>query len=175
MFLDSTLTFNSAVTTPQAISANAVSAGVVDVTGAGVGNLPAMINGFPATNTALGSDYGVGDGVAIPHVIVSVTTAGTGSGTITIALEAAPDSGTGTEGSYTILVQTPAFVGTALTKGTVIDIPIPPEVTGTVLPRFYKLAYTVSGTAGVSVLAFIVLNPAQLAQFGQYSNNYIVI
>lgn len=175
MFLDQNLTFNSAVGTPQAITATAASTSIIDVTGAGSGNAPAMINGFPATNTAIGSDYGVGDGVAIPHVIVSVTTAGTGSGTVQISLQSAPDNGSYSPGTYTTLVSSNAIVGTSLTLGTVIDIPIPPEVTGIAPPRFYRLNYTVTGSATVSVLANVILNPAQLAQFGQYSNNYIVV
>lgn len=175
MFFDNTLTFNSAVGTAQAITTTANSASIIDITGAGSGNAPAMINGFPATNTAIGSDYGVGDGVVIPHVLVSVSTAGTGTGTITIALQAAPDNGSYSPGTYVTLVQTPAFTGSTLTAGTVIDIPVPPEVTGNVPPRFYRLVYTVSGTATVSVQANMLLNPAQLAQFGQYANNYIVV
>lgn len=175
MFLDNTLTFNSAVGTAQAITTTADSSGIIDITGAGSGNAPAMINGFPATNTAIGEDYGVGDGVAVPHVLITVTTAGTGAGTITISVKSAPDDGSYGQGSYTTLVSTPAFTGTALTAGTVIDIPLPPEVTGTALPRFYKLTYTVASTATVSVLANLVLNPAQLATFGKYANNYIVV
>lgn len=177
MILDGSLTFNSAVGTPQAISATAASSGIVDVTGAGSGNLPTMINGFPAANTAVGSDYGAGDGNTIPHVLISVTTAGTGTGTIQIALEWAPDNGSGSPGTYTLLVETDALVGSTLVKGTVIDIPVPPatSLAGESLPRFYKLEYTVSGTAGVSVLANMVLNPEQAYQMSKYSNNYIVV
>lgn len=177
MLLDGALTFNSAVGTPQAVSATADSSGIIDVTGAGSGNLPTMINGFPAANTAVGNDYGAGDGVAIPHVLVSVTTAGTGSGTIQIDLAWAPDNGSGSPGSYTILAYTPAFTGSTLVKGTVIDIPVPPatSLAGESLPRFYKLTYTVSGSATVSVLANMVLNPEQVYQMSKYAANYIVV
>lgn len=177
MFLDNTLTFNSAVGTPQDVTTTADSAGIIDVTGAGSGNAPAMINGFPQTNTAIGSDYGSGDGEVIPHVFLTVTTAGTGTGTIAILVEAAPDNGSYAQGTYTTLVQTPAMVGTTLTKGTIIDIPLPPirAAQGEALPRFYKLNYTVAGTATASFLANLVINPAQVQTFGKYANNYIVV
>lgn len=176
MFLDEKLTFNSALGTAQAITTTADSAGIIDVTGAGSGNAPAMINGFPATNTVLGSDYGAGDGVAIPHVLLSVSTAGTGTGTVTVSVKSAPDDGSYGQGTYTTLVSTPAFTGTALTAGTIIDIPLPPEVVNIdSLPRFYKLTYTVSGSATVSVLANLVLNPTQYAEMKKYANNYIVV
>lgn len=176
MFLDGKLTFNSAIGTAQAITTTADSAGIIDVTGAGSGNAPAMYNGYGFSNTALGSDYGAGDGIAIPHVLLTVTTAGTGAGTITVSVESAPDNGSYGQGSYTTLVSTPAFVGTSLTAGTVIDIPLPPEVVGIdKLPRFYKLVYTVSGSATVSVLANMVLNPQQVAQMKLYANNYIAV
>ena len=177
MFLDNKLTFNTAVGSPQTVSATADSAGIIDITGAGSGNAPAMINGFPALNTAIGSDYGSGDGVAIPHVLLSVPVAGTGTGTVTISVQAAPDDGSYGQGSYTTLVSTPALVGTTFVKGTVIDIPLPPiRVTqGEALPRFYKLVYTVGGTASVQFNANLALNPAQVAVAGQYANNFIAV
>jgi hypothetical protein len=175
MILDNGLTFNSAVGTPQAITATADSAGIIDITGAGSGNAPAMINGYPLSNTSIGEDYGAGNGEAIPHVLVTVTTAGTGTGTIQISVEAAPDNGSYGQGTYTTLVSTQAFTGTNLTAGSVIDIPLPPVAPGEALPRFYKLTYTVSGTATVSVLANMLLNPAQVRQMTQYANNYFVV
>lgn len=175
MFLDNELTFNSAVGTAQAITTTADSTSIIDITGAGSGNAPAMINGFPSANTAIGEDYGAGDGEAIPHVLLTVTTAGTGAGTITVSVATAPDDGSYGQGSYTTLVSTPALTGSTLTAGTVIDIPLPPLRSGTTLPRFYKLVYTVAGSATVSVLANLVLNPAQVATFGKYANNYIVV
>lgn len=178
MFLDSTLTFNSAVGTAQTVTATASSSGIIDVTGAGSGTAPAMINGFPATNTAIGNDYGAGDGEAIPHVVLVVPAAGSGSGTVQIAVQAAPDNGSYGQGSYTTLVQTPALTGSTLVAGTVIDIPLPPARVagiGEALPRFYKLVYTVASTASVKFLSNLILNPAQVAQLQQYNSNYIVV
>lgn len=176
-FLDGKLTFNSALGTAQAITTTADSSGIIDVTGAGSGNAPAMINGYPSANTAIGNDYGAGDGVAIPHVVLNVTADGTGTGTITVEVKAAPDDGSYGQGTYTTLVRTQAYVGTDLDSGDVIDIPLPPSLytQGEALPRFYKLTYTVSGSATVSVLANLELNPQQALLLGQYNNNYLAV
>ena len=175
MFLDNALSFNTTLGTVQTITGTADSQVVLDVTGAGSGNAPAMINGFPATNTSIGEDWGAGDGEAIPHVLLEVPTTGTGSGTVTVTVKTAPDDGSYGQGTYTTLVSTVALVGTDLVAGTIIDIPLPPLNSNTVLPRFYKLTYTVSGTISVGVNAFICINPAQIATFKKYANNYIVV
>jgi len=176
MFQDSKLTFNATYGTATAITTTADSA-VIDVTGAGSGNAPAMINGYPATNTSIGLDYGAGDGEVIPHVYLNVTTAGTGAGTITVSVKAAPDDGSYGQGTYTTLVSTRAITGTDLVAGAIIDIPLPPiqYTLAEALPRFYKLTYTVSGSATASVLANLVLNPQQSLLAGKYANNYIAI
>ena len=175
MFLDQTLSFNTTVGVAQNVTATADSAAIVDITGAGSGNAPAMINGFPATNTAIGEDYGAGDGEAIPHVLVTVPVLGTGTGTISITVASAPDDGSYGEGSYTNLVTTPAVAASSYVAGTVIDIPLPPLNSNTTLPRFYKLIYTVVGTGQIGAIAELVINPAQIATFKKYANNYIVV
>ena len=178
MFLDGGLTFNSAVGTAQAITATADSAGIIDVTGAGSGNSPAMINGPGAANTALGSDYGLGDSVATPHVFVTITAVGTSTNTLTIAVKAAPDNGSYGQGTYTTLVQTPAIVENTLAVGDIIDIPLPPTryTEAEALPRFYKLTYTASAALTTSVLANLVLNPESATAGGVlYNNNFIAV
>ena len=172
MFLDATLTFNSAFGVPQAISATANSAGTIDVTGAGVGNAPNMIGGFPQLNNVLGQDIGSGDGVADPYVVFAVTTAGTGAGTIAIALQAAPDNGSYSPGTWTTVASTAALVGTSLPLGTQIALNVPSD-TAVAAPRFYRVVYTVSGSATVSVLAFITLNAPNSLRGAQFANNFI--
>lgn len=177
MFLDAKLTFNSALGTAQDITTTADSSGIIDVTGAGSGTAPAMINGFPLSKTALGSDYGAGDGQAIPHVYIVVSTAGTGAGNITVSVAAAPDDGSYGQGTYTTLARTRPITGTDLVAGAIIDLPLPPiEYTfGEALPRFYKLIYTVAGSATASVLANLVLNPQQALLGGRYNNNFLAV
>jgi hypothetical protein len=41
------------------------------------------------------------------------------------------------------------------------------------LPRFYKLGWTVTSTATVSVLADITINPPSSLMSGQYPSNFI--
>lgn len=183
-FLDNSLAFSSSWSTGQAVTTTADSTNVVDITGAGSGNAPAMINGFPALNTAIGSDYGAGDGLFVPYLYITVTVAGTGSGTITITLNAAPDNGSYGQGSYYQLYESAAFVGTTLKKGSVLIVPVPPvpnnanDASGgidDVLPRFYKLTYTVSGSATATFIAGLATNVPESLLAIQYNNNFTVV
>lgn len=181
MFLDNALSFNSSWSTPSAaITATVDGTTIIDITGAGSGNAPAMINGFPSANTAIGEDYGAGDGIAIPHALVIVNTTGTGAGTVTITVSAAPDNGSYSPGTYYTLASSAAYVGTDLVAGTVIDIPLPPlpEGLGTAkaLPRFYKITYTVAATVGaVKFISGLALNPTNVGLQGRYNNNYLAV
>lgn len=177
MFVDNQLSFNGSWSTPQAVTVTADGSSIIDITGAGSGNAPAMINGFPATNTAIGEDYGAGDGVAIPYLYLTVTTAGTTSNTLTVSISAAPDNGSYGQGSYTQLYASKAFAGTALVKGAILVVPLPPTLytLGEALPRFYKVTYTCSGSLTVSVVAGLVLNPQLSLLSGQYNNNFLAV
>lgn len=177
MFLDNGLTFNSAVGTAQTVTTTADSTGIIDVTGAGSGTAPAMINGFPNANTAIGEDYGVGDGVTIPWVIVAVKTAPTSTtNTLTVSLKSAPDDGSYGQGTYTTIASTGAITGANLTAGTLIAFQVPPKAPGAAMPRFYKLTYTASATlTPMAVYADLVLNPESSLVSGQYGNNYLVV
>src|SRR6202012_4550746 len=175
MFLDATLSFNTNFGTAAAITTTGTLGGMIDVTAAGSGNAPRIVGGFPQLSNDLGVDYGQADGEALPWVVITVTVAGTGAGTITFTLEAAPDNGSFSPGTYTTLGSTAAFVGTSRTLGTVIAFRIPPYLMqGEGQPRFYALVATVSGSATVSVLANITLNaPSSLRGF-QFNNNFAV-
>jgi len=175
-FFDNTFVFSS-LTAGQEVTATASST-VVDLTGAGSGNAPAMINGFPATNTAIGFDIGLGDGVAIPYLFVGVKAKGTNSGTITIALQAAPDNGSYSPGSYTTLYTTAAITANNLVVGDYLIVQVPPtlfEFPSEALPRFYKVLYTVGGTVDLTFEAALLLNPPSSLINGQYNNNFVVV
>lgn len=179
MFLDNSLSFNGGWSTPTAaITSTVDGTTIVDVTGAGSGNAPAMINGFPATNTSIGYDIGAGDGEAIPYLYVAVTTTGTGAGTVTFSVSAAPDDGSYGQGAYTTLYTSKTFVGTTLVAGRYLLVPIPPTLWtfGEALPRFYKITYTVASTVGaVKFLSGIVLNPQSSSLLGQYNSNFLAV
>lgn len=179
MFLDNSLCFNGSWSTPTAaITSTVDGTSVIDITGAGSGNAPAMINGFPATNTAIGEDYGAGDGLFVPYLYLAVTTTGTGAGTVTVSLSAAPDNGSYGQGSYTTLYTSKAFVGTTLTAGSILVVPLPPTLytMGEALPRFYKITYTVASTVGaLKVTAGLATNVQLSLLSGQYNNNFLVV
>jgi hypothetical protein len=177
MFTDSSLSFNTNWSTAQTVTTTADSSTIVDITGAGSGNAPAMISGFPAANTAVANDYGAaGDGVAVPWVVVVVKVAGgANSNTLTISVSSAPDNGSYSPGSYTICGQTAALLDSTLAVGTIIAFPLPPRAPGAAMPRFYKLTYTASATlTPLQVQAGIVLNPPSFLTGTQYNSNFLV-
>ena len=183
MFLDNALSFNTNVASTQTVTATADSTTIIDITGAGSGTAPAMINGFPATNTAIGVDYGVGDGMAIPYVVIIVTAVTTVTGTLVITLSAMPDNGSYSPGTATVIFTSTGLTGsTVLYAGSVLYFQLPPTLAAMAeaLPRFYKLTYTVSsGSISIKTNAFITLNPPSFAGTkagllgGQYNNNFI--
>lgn len=162
----------------QSITTTAASSVVYDVFGVGSGNAPPMSlgsNGFP------GVDIGTGDGTAIPHAYFSIITTGTGSGTITFQVQAAPvtSSGSNTVGTYVTLAASQAFVGSTLIAGDVIDLIIPPYASAAAqigpamnLPRFYRFNYVVSGTATATVTAAILISPPLSYVSTQVGNNF---
>ncbi len=157
----------------QAITTSTVSTNIFDVTGAGSGNAPVMI-GNQGLATNLGTDLGVGQGVAHPGVLFTVTTAGTGAGTISFGIEAAPDNGSYSPGTYTVLTTSQAFVGTALTLGLYFYLPLPPIPSNyTGLPRFYQAVYTVASSATVSVTAEFLMNPPDARSVTDSVKNFI--
>lgn len=181
MFVDTSLAFSS-YSTPQAITSTADSNLIVDVTGAGSTNAPSMI-GSGGLLTALGVDIGQGDGMAIPYVYLTVTTAFTAGATPTlqVSLKAAPDNGSYSPGTYTTIYTGPAYTGTQLVAGLQIIFPVPPRALsgapGEAIPRFYKLTYTVaSGPFGAGAIAGgIVLNPPAGLVNTQYGSNFTAV
>ena len=157
----------------QAITTTADSTNIFDITGAGAGNAPAMI-GANGVNTAIGVDIGLGDGVATAQVFVNVEVNGTGAGTITFSILAAPDDGSYGDGTYQTIFASQAFVGTDLDAGDILVFPVPPIPPTLALPRFYKLAYTVAGSATVTVSAWMAINAPLPRNATLYGNNYTV-
>lgn len=170
-FFDATLKLSAA----QAVTTTAASTTIYDVAGVGSGTAPAMVWG---TSTSFGADIGTGDGVASPVAYFSIGVNGTGAGTISFAVQAAPDNGSNAPGTYVDLVISKAWTGTDLDVGNVIVLPIPPfaQVAPSMgLPRFYRFYYTVAGSATVTVTAGILLNPPLGYVSTQYPPNFLSV
>lgn len=175
-FMDNSLTFSTSWTSAQTVTATADSTKVVDITGVGAGTVPALV---PAV---VGADIGLGDGVAIPYLFVSVSAVNVSpsANTLTIALKAAPDNGSGAEGTYTTIYTSTAKAENVLVLGDYLIVPVPPTLfdwPSESLPRFYKLTYTAGGgsLAGLGLLAGIMINPPSSLIEGQYQNNFTVV
>lgn len=157
----------------QAITTSAASTNIFDVTGVGSGVAPVMLGNLGlATN--LGTDFGVGQNIAHPGVLFTVTTAGTGAGTIDFEIQAAPDNGSYSPGTYVALSRSDAYVGTALTLGFYLYLPLPPIPSNyTGLPRFYRAFYTVASSATVSVTANFLMNPPDAKSVTDSVKNFV--
>ena len=143
-----TLAAGDSPTTGTQVSGNAVYIGV-GLQGA------ANPSGLAIPGVAAGAgarDLGIGDDPAL-KVLVEVLTAFTGGTSLQVNLQGAPDSGTGTEGTYTTYVSGPVIAEANLIVGSrllEIDIPRPPA--GVALPRYLRLQYVTVGTHGAGSL-----------------------
>lgn len=151
MILDAYLMFSQAqdlfTPAPGAIdSTNIIDLGVVS-------GVPSSANGGGAR------DMGVGDDPAL-ELLIGVVQAFAGGTSLIVALQGAPDDGTGAPGSYTTMWVSPTILTANLDAGQQIgNVTVPRIVPGQRVPRFLKLVYTTSGdfTTG-TVNAGIVLD-----------------
>lgn len=167
-------TSGAGLSVSQAITTTADSTNIYDITGAGVGNLPNMI-GANGVNTAIGSDLGATTGIAAPQILLSILTSTTVTGTLTVTLKGAPDSGTGTEGTYVTLFSSAALTGAQLPKGGQLIIPFPVIPPAMALPRFFKLTYTVTGSISIVVDANVLFNAPTIRDATLYGSNFVAL
>lgn len=157
MILDSQLTLSLA----QAITATAASTNIIDLTGAGSGNAPALRFGVQAST--FGEDIGIGESRNMPVIacIVGTAFAAGGAGTLTVQLQTAPDNGSNAPGTWSTAIQTDVLALSQLTAGQKIaEFRVPPRDPGAALPRFIRLNYVVGTgpmTAGTIAYAGITL------------------
>ena len=91
-------------------------------------------------------DMGIGDNPAL-KLMVEVTTACTGGTSVGINLQGAPDSGSGTPGTWTTYVTGPVVAQASLILGArLLDIDVPRPPPGVPFPRFLQLQYANTGT-----------------------------
>jgi hypothetical protein len=152
MILDALLQFSTADNLAIAVGTQA-SVNVIDLHMAGI---PVLANLQGAR------DIGIGDDPALKLLVqVSTTFTSGGAGTLSVALQGAPDNGSGLAGTFVTWWLSPAYALATLVQGARLydmDMPRPPA--GVSIPRFLRLLYTVAGatmTAG-NVSAYLVLD-----------------
>ena len=164
MILDKSLEFDPNGT---AITASAASTNVIDLHGANL--VPS-----PSSTVKPGRDLGGGQaGGPIPRVWVVVNTTFTQNGaTLNVALQGAPDNGSGGVGSYVTFAESGAIVLASLVAGNVIfDVPVPRVIpqpnTPALLPRWLRLNYTVASGpfTGGALQAYIALGDEPSAYY----------
>jgi hypothetical protein len=150
MILDGLLQFSAAAgDTP---TATGVSTNVIDLHMSGI---PVLASGQGAR------DMGIGDDPAL-KLLVLITATFTGLTSLQIALQGAPDNGSGAPAAFVSWWTGPVttLASGFLTAGTRLydmDMPRPPA--GQPVPRFLQMSYTIAGAGtGGALKAFIVLD-----------------
>ena len=154
MILDGLLTFTgtsngasggitSGAQTDKPTTGTQVASNVVDL---GLAGIPSYANGGGAR------DMGVGDDPALK--LSAICTVGFTAGTtIQLLLEGAPDSGTGTEGSYTTIWESTAIAAaTAVAGAQLANVDLPRVVAGNPLPRFLRLSFITTSTNSAGLI-----------------------
>ena len=160
MILDAFLLFtggaggigNADGSTDSPTTGTQASSNVIDL---GLVGIPASISGGGGG----ARDMGIGDDPAL-KLMVNVSVLFAGGTSLGVILQGAPDSGTGTPGTYTTMYSGPVVTEANLIQGArVANIDVPRPVPGQAMPRFLRLEYITVGThtAG-SVEAGIVLD-----------------
>lgn len=122
-----------------------------------------IISGIPTSASGGGArDMGIGDDPALKLLVqVGTTFTSGGAGTLSVALQGAPDNGAGAPGAFTTWWVSPAYALATLNAGSRLldmDFPRPPD--GIAVPRYVRLLYTVAAatfTAG-TVNSYVVLD-----------------
>jgi hypothetical protein len=164
MILDGLLQFSAPSPGDTILAATVNSTNVIDLHMAGI---PVLAAGQGAR------DIGIGDDPAM-KLLVQVSVAAAGGTSLIVALQGAPDNGSGLPGTFVTWWTSPTYALATLVAGARLydmDMPRPPA--GVVEPRFLRLIYTAAGvfTAG-NLQAFIVLDRHD--QFYNALNNAIL-
>lgn len=157
MILDALLQFSSAQTLAIAVGTTP-STNVIDF-GIGTAANPQI----PAVSTTANRrDMGIGDNPAL-KLLVQIGTAATsgGAGTLSVALQGAPDDGTGAPGAYTTWWASPVYALATLAAGArLLDMDFPRPPAGVAMPRFVRMAYIVATAdlTGGTINSYIVID-----------------
>lgn len=122
-----------------------------------------ITSGIPTSASGGGArDMGIGDDPALKLLVqVGTTFTSGGAGTLSVALQGAPDNGAGAPGAFTTWWVSPVYALATLNAGSRLldmDFPRPPD--GIAVPRYVRLLYIVAAatfTAG-TVNSYVVLD-----------------
>jgi hypothetical protein len=176
MILDNNLAFVSS-SAPQSITVSAASTNTVDLTGFGYGTTPNLNFGL---GSVYGADMGIGDGVAMPKVVVDVGTsfATSTNATLTIQLQGGQDNGSNAVTNWITYAEIPGLTPTNLTAASnnfSLDLPKVPY--SDPFPRFWRLYFSVATgtfTAGTIYYAGIAIQRDDSYATSQYPRNFTV-
>lgn len=172
MYIDGSLQFSNA----QALTVTAASTSLVDLTGAGSGNAPAISFG---TASVFGADMGIGDGMAVPKIFAAIGTTFVGGTSLNLQCQFAVDNGSNAPGTWQTYAETGVILTASLKAGVVIGTFDLPRGVGDItvypLPRFIRLNYVIVGTfsAGTVTSAIVIQRDDRLGAI-QYPSNFTV-
>ena len=164
MILDGLLQFSGP--TGDSPTASGVSTNIID--------LHLNAPGIPVLAAGQGArDIGIGDDPAM-KLLVQVVTAFTGLTSLAVALQGAPDNGSGAPAAFVTWWTSPAVALASLGVGArLMDMDMPRPPAGVPEPRFLQLSYTIAGTGtGGTIKAYIVLD--RMDQFYNASANNVM-
>ena len=179
MLLDALLAFIPAGTPVSLVAAAGVdipSTNVVDLLGAGEGTLVTNIWG---NSTLPGQADAMGVGNVRPELVVAMgaaAVAGAGTATLNVQLQAAPDNGSGSAGTWQVLGESGELTIAQLTAATIIArLPWLPPFPVNLRPRFLRLNFAIPAGTDFSAgtIAFAQVTQARDDWFvGQAAKNY---
>lgn len=129
MIIDNNLVFSDA----QAVTTSVASTSAIDLSGG--------VNSVWGNSTYFGEDIGVGDGINIPNIYITIAEAFVTGTSVQFLLQGKPDGG-----AYATYIETPAVLTADLTLGAQWRMPLSRRIFGKTLPRYLQLYYTVVGT-----------------------------
>jgi len=174
MIMDGLLLFDGSVSAAGVLGGTVVSSGTTFVVGATDSANVIDVSQLAGSSSGYGRDIGIGDGLQLVCMVGTAFTSG-GLATMAVSISTAPDSGSGTAGTWVVLETGPAVAVASLTAGTeLLRVPIPLGV-----QKFLKLTYTVAVanmTAGAIISAMVLDRQALGTLYGYrsgYSNTYL--
>ncbi len=169
MIMDSLLLFDGSVNDQGTLVGTSVNSGTTFSVGSTDSANIIDVSQIASSKSGLGRDIGIGGPDLKIEIEVMSAFASDGNATMQIELQTAPDSGSGTPGSWSVINMTPAIPVANLTVGQINYLDIVPGV-----QKFLKLTYVV-GSANMTqgaIVAGIVLDRENLGPNLAYPSGF---